>query len=197
MKIEIKHRGTREVLFAHDAPDNCMKVTLHLAIASGADLRWADLSGANLSEANLRWADLSWANLSRANLSRADLSWANLSEANLRGANLSWANLSGANLSEADLSWANLRGANLRGANLSEANLSEANLDFSCWPFCCGSFGAKADKRLVSQIAKHLALLDVSTCDADVQAAMRAFRQTPMASWFDDFRSDLQATPKE
>ena len=33
-----------------------------------ANLRWANLSGANLSEANLRWANLSGANLSEANL---------------------------------------------------------------------------------------------------------------------------------
>ena len=51
-------------------------------------------------------ADLRWANLSGANLSGANLSGANLSGANLRGANLSWANLRGANLS-----WANLSGA--------------------------------------------------------------------------------------
>ncbi len=51
-----------------------------------ADLRWADLSGANLSGANLRWADLSCANLSGANLSGTDLRYANLCEANLSGA---------------------------------------------------------------------------------------------------------------
>ena len=81
-----------------------------------ADLRWANLSGANLSEADLRWANLSGANLSGANLSEADLSgadlrWADLSGADLRGADLRWANLS-----EADLRWANLSEANLRGA---------------------------------------------------------------------------------
>jgi hypothetical protein len=68
--------------------------------------------------ANLRWADLSWANLSEANLRGADLRWADLSWANLSGANLRWADLSAANLSGANLSWANLRGANLSGADL-------------------------------------------------------------------------------
>lgn len=53
--------------------------------------------------ANLRGADLSGANLSAANLRAADLSGANLSAANLRSANLSGANLSGANLSEANI----------------------------------------------------------------------------------------------
>ena len=66
-------------------------------------------------------ADLRYADLSDANLSGADLSDANLSGANLSGANLSCADLSGANLSCADL-----RGADLRDANLSYAYLSGA-----------------------------------------------------------------------
>ena len=39
----------------------------------GADLRWANLRGANLCEANLRWADLHGADLRGANLCEADL----------------------------------------------------------------------------------------------------------------------------
>ena len=71
-----------------------------------ADLREADLRWANLGGADLRWADLR----------EADLRWANLGGANLRGADLRWANLGGANLRGADLSGANLRGADLSGA---------------------------------------------------------------------------------
>jgi hypothetical protein len=85
-----------------------------------ADLSEADLSGANLREANLSEADLSGANLREANLSEADLSWANLREANLYMANLRWANLREANLREANLYMADLSGADLSGANLSE-----------------------------------------------------------------------------
>ncbi len=48
-----------------------------------ADLRWANLSGANLSGADLSEANLSGADLSEANLSRADLRGADLREANL------------------------------------------------------------------------------------------------------------------
>ena len=81
---------------------------------------WEDMK-ADLSEANLRWANLSEANLRGADLSEADLRWADLRWANLRGADLSEADLRWANLSEANLSEANLRWANLRGANLSEA----------------------------------------------------------------------------
>ena len=43
---------------------------------------------ANLSNADLRYANLSSANLSNANLSSADLRYANLSNANLSSANL-------------------------------------------------------------------------------------------------------------
>ena len=57
----------------------------------------------------------------RANLRGANLWGANLERANLEGANLWCANLEGANLERANLWCANLRGANLRGANLEGA----------------------------------------------------------------------------
>ncbi|EPR8660816.1 pentapeptide repeat-containing protein [Listeria monocytogenes] len=69
-----------------------------------ADLRRADLSGANLRHADLRRADLSGANLRHADLRRADLSGANLRHADLRRADLSYADLS-----YADLNWINWR----------------------------------------------------------------------------------------
>jgi hypothetical protein len=92
----------------------------------GANLREADLGGANLGGANLREADLGGANLGgtylrKANLIRADLGGANLIRADLTGVDLNRANLTGANLREA-----NLREANLTGANLSQADLEEA-----------------------------------------------------------------------
>jgi uncharacterized protein YjbI with pentapeptide repeats len=52
------------------------------------DLRFTDLSGANLSGADLKRSNLSGANLTNANLSRANLTNANLSGANLTGANV-------------------------------------------------------------------------------------------------------------
>jgi hypothetical protein len=85
-----------KVLF--EAAVDTVKAALLLAISSGADLRYANLSGADLSGADLRYANLSGADLRYANLSGA-----NLSGANLRYANLNGANLSGANLSDADL----------------------------------------------------------------------------------------------
>ncbi|EAY8395256.1 pentapeptide repeat-containing protein [Salmonella enterica] len=93
-----------------------------------ANLRGANLRGANLCDANLRGANLRGADLCDANLRGADLCDANLCDANLRGANLRGANLCDANLRGANLRGANLRGADLRGANLCDANLRGANL---------------------------------------------------------------------
>ena len=70
------------------AMNHCPKCDL-----SGADLKWANLRGANLSGADLRGA-----NLRETNLSEADLSGANLERVNLSGAYLS-----GANLTDTDL----------------------------------------------------------------------------------------------
>ncbi|EDH9955839.1 pentapeptide repeat-containing protein [Salmonella enterica subsp. enterica serovar Durban] len=68
------------------------------------------------------------ANLRDANLCGADLRDANLCGANLCGADLCDANLCGANLCGADLCDANLCGADLRDADLRDANLCGANL---------------------------------------------------------------------
>ena len=100
MKIEIKCKFTKKVLFIHNCKYNTIKKTVEKlvkekAYLSGADLREADLSGADLSGANLSGAYLSGAYLSGAYLSGADLSGADLSGANLSGAYLRGANLSG------------------------------------------------------------------------------------------------------
>ncbi|EGF9399535.1 pentapeptide repeat-containing protein, partial [Salmonella enterica] len=73
---------------------------------------------ANLRGANLRGADLCSADLRGADLCSADLRDADLCSADLRDANLRDANLRGADLRGADLCSADLRGVNLRGANL-------------------------------------------------------------------------------
>ena len=94
----------------------------------GANLREAYLLGAYLSKAELKGSDLFGANLCEANLSRADLGKANLGKANLIGATLSEADLEKANLIGANLREANLEKANLVGSNLREANLEKVNL---------------------------------------------------------------------
>ena len=110
----------------------------------------------------------------------------------LHGADLHGADLHGANLHGAILRWADLREADLHGANL-----RGADLDFASWPFRCGSFGAKADMRLVAQLAKHLAMLDVSGCCGGIREAHAAFCKTGLAHLFDEFRGDLAITPVE
>jgi hypothetical protein len=69
----------------------------------GADLRDANLRHANLCGAELRVADLRDANLIGADLRDADLRGADLRDANLRGAYLRDADLCGANLCGAEL----------------------------------------------------------------------------------------------
>ena len=132
-----------------------------------ANLRDADLQGADLPCANLRDA-----NLRGADLRGADLPFANLRGADLRGANLRDADLKGANLKGADLRDANLQGANLRGADLRGANLQGANLDYSFLPLWCGSKDMIVDRRIAAQIAAHFCAL---VCDdEDYQAARTA-----------------------
>jgi len=62
----------------------------------------------------------------------------------------------------ADLHGADLCGANLCGTDLRGADLRGADLDFSCWPFWCGSFDVKVDKKIAVQLAYHLCAID---CD--------------------------------
>jgi len=125
-----------------------------------ANLREADLLGANLREADLRWANLQGANLRGANLRGADLRWANLREANLREANLRGADLRWADLREADLREANLLGANLYRANLRGADLLGADLDFASFPLWCGGAQFKCDPKLIYQLLAHICTLD-------------------------------------
>jgi uncharacterized protein YjbI with pentapeptide repeats len=85
---------------------------------SGADLRDADLTRANLRNTKFFDADLSDAKLSGADLRSADLTRANLSGADLTGANLDYARLF-----HADLTGANLSGVSLRGISCSNATV--------------------------------------------------------------------------
>ena len=103
------------------------------AYLTGANLREADLRGADLTGAHLRKANLTGANLTGANLREVDLTGANLTGVNLYGVNLYGAylreaNLTGVDLREAYLREADLTGADLRGANLTGADLREAYL---------------------------------------------------------------------
>lgn len=102
---------------------------------AGEDGRWdtfddwiADLSDAEMKEANLTGANLSRILMNRTNLIRATLNQANISSASLSGANLSSTQLVGANLRDAVLTNASLTGADLGEAILTQANLYAARL---------------------------------------------------------------------
>ena len=121
----------------------------------------ADLRGANLWGADLRRADLRGADLQRADLRGADLWGADLWGADLRGADLRGANLWGADLRRADLWGANLWGADLRRADLWGAK----NVNY---PIACpdkGSFTAfkKANGYIIELLIPDDALRSSAT----------------------------------
>jgi uncharacterized protein YjbI with pentapeptide repeats len=98
-----------------------------------ADLEGADLSGvvlpqADLTSANLRNARMHGAILRRAILHGANLSNAVLNNADLYGANLSFATLSGADFTSAHLFRADLYHVKASRACFAEANLRQADL---------------------------------------------------------------------
>ena len=97
MKITIKSIF-ENVLFEHTCENNTLLKTLKEALKEDIDLKYVNLSGANLSN-----ADLSNADLSGADLSNVDLSGAKLRHVDLSGAKLRYADLKGADLSSANL----------------------------------------------------------------------------------------------
>ena len=105
-----------------------------------ANLRHADLRGADLKFAILRGADLYDAYLRGADLRGADLKYADLREADLRGADLREADLQGADLRGADLKFAILRGADLKFAILRGADLRGARRP---WFLYIGAIGSR------------------------------------------------------
>ena len=102
---------------------------LRFAVFTSADLREADLSGADLQHVCFNRANLTKVNLCNATLDHAKLRVADLKQANLRGARLHLANLEAADLEGADLSGADLLHARLNEANLRGADLRSARLD--------------------------------------------------------------------
>ena len=102
---------------------------LYYANFSGADLANTDLAGTDDELTNYSNADLSGCDLSDTYFSESNLSDANLTDANLNGGGLGDAILTGANLTGASLSGANLLASSLANANLTAANLSDANME--------------------------------------------------------------------
>ena len=80
MIFEIKHRFSGAVLFSLETES--VKLCVEAAVESCANLRGANLGGADLGGANLRGAYLGGADLGDANLRGADLGDADLGDAN-------------------------------------------------------------------------------------------------------------------
>ena len=68
MKLSILSRFNASILFEYEAEENSLKITLQVAVKTGANLRGANLYGADLRGANLRGANLDGADLCGANL---------------------------------------------------------------------------------------------------------------------------------
>ena len=85
MKLSILSRFNASILFEYEAEENNLKITLQVAVKTGADLRGADLRGADL-----RGADLYGADLRGADLRGADLDGEKLVKTPLQLNNLKW-----------------------------------------------------------------------------------------------------------
>ncbi len=94
-----------------------------------ANLKYAQLNGANLIEAHLVRANLLGVQLEGADFTHAQLEKTNLSHARLKGAYLISVNLKGADLFKAQLDDSNLSASNLEGANLEKVQLNRAELE--------------------------------------------------------------------
>ena len=121
-----------------------MEIDLRYAKLSGVDLSGSKLHDFNLRYANLRNARLVGADLRNADLRFADLTGSDLTDANLSHAILGSAILSCANLTNANLSYADLKSTILNYTNLNRVNLTNAkNVPYI--PMVCpdtGSFTA-------------------------------------------------------
>lgn len=137
MKISTPH-GTLEgdnieAILKEHGYDCLHDADLRYANLCGADLHGANLHDANLSDADLRYANLRDAylgcvDLHGADLGHADLRYANLSDVDLHGADLRYANLHGADLSDADLSYADLSDVDLRDANHVQLSIAKISI---------------------------------------------------------------------
>ena len=107
------------------------RVNLLRALLNQANLAHSNLANANLSSAQMVEADLQEAVLTAASLTGADLGGANLAKADLSAARLGRVSALKTNLQLANLSATDWQGADLSGANLSRANLSDANLNYA------------------------------------------------------------------
>ena len=131
MKITIKSIF-ENVLFEHTCENNTLLKTLKEALKEDIDLKYVNLSGANLSSADLSGADLRYANLSNADLSGANLSGAKLRHVNLNGAKLRYADLKGVDLSSANLSGSDTTNTRLPIYSKWDFSIENDSLNIGC-----------------------------------------------------------------
>lgn len=119
-----------------EKPANWENKTNQYPLVKGANLRRANLHGADarksflmnvvLSDANLRYTNLRFAHLERADLRSADLHGAYLYGAFLEVANVQGAHFEGADLEEANVQGVDFKGADLTNADFRGVDLSQA-----------------------------------------------------------------------
>jgi hypothetical protein len=124
-KYAIRNHVINKVQFIADIDCN---ETASEAVKIGLAVQWAIKSHANLKGADLTGANLKGANLKGADLTGTDLTGANLRGADLKGANLTGAYLMGAYLKDTDLTGADLTGAYLKDTDLTGAYLANTSL---------------------------------------------------------------------
>ena len=106
-----------------------------------ADLRYMDLSGADLEHKDLRCANLSYSNFAGASLNYlkacylvaecSDFSRASLGSCDFTGANFENSTFESSDLSYSVFNFARLKGVNLAGANLTFTNVLKSDLTVS------------------------------------------------------------------
>ena len=146
---------------------------------SGADLRFAYLYNANLSNADLTDANLTSVHLHNANLSNADLTDADLTGAHLRYTDLTDAKLSNANLTSVHLPNANLSNADLTDANLTSVHLEHANLT--------GANLTGADLTDADLTGAHLRVADLSYANLSGSMLLYPRPYWLLADWTDAY----------
>lgn len=120
--ISIRHIRNGQILFNASCPD--LRTCVETAIARGINLSYADLRYANLTNAQMDGAILDHADLGEANLTGA-----NISEAQLKHTCFRNAQLQGVIFCESLLFCTDLRGAQCGGTDISAAQLIRCQFD--------------------------------------------------------------------
>lgn len=121
---ERPERGMIDLQMTNLKGANLVRGRFNDAVFLGADLRYSDLSGAQLNRADLSYCHLQGARLYKVSGNRASFHCANMRDSNIARANLDRADLSEADLAGADISWAILNHTKVRSANFENTKTS-------------------------------------------------------------------------